>query len=588
MFRYLLFLLVIESSLWSAAIGQIGVNQFKVDSDFELAVQLYNSGQYEIALVRFEKIINDYDLNSKTSASYFFKIKILIDRKDYSEAKYTVSRFIEKFPASEYVEEVRIQMVEINLGVHDYFDALKEIAFLIERTNSIAYRIEAKDIGDKIADNFLNSSDLQQLYDSFTSKKVKPFLLLLLAKSFLKERDVESASIYFSKILQSYSSSEEYPEAKNLYENPVLPAEYNGTASIIGVLLPLKMDSTGDYTSTAAAEILDGVKFAISEFNDGRDDKIGIVIRDTENDIDRISEIRDEIGDNAEIKVILGPIFSNEVRITLNEFEGTDLAIISPTATDNDLIFVSEDFFQANPPLAVRGKIMAQYVYFVENKRLMAVLNAIDGYSPLLAATFSDEFERLGGTITVKATYKSNSFSLSEPILKIAEADTLEGIYIPLTDKIDATAILSQLGQDSIYYPIYGNQDWFTAKGFESAPELSNMLTFSSDYFIDFTDEDYNEFSDNYSEITGKDPNRNVLYGYDIAKYLLTIMRNISPGRTNIKNKIISGIMSKGFHNNISFDENRINRFLNIVRYKDGIFKLVEKFRFASQKVSQF
>ncbi len=588
MFRYLLFLLVIESSLWSAAIGQIGVNQFKVDSDFELAVQLYNSGQYEIALVRFEKIINDYDLNSKTSASYFFEIKILIDKKDYNEAKYTVSRFIEKFPASEYVEEVRIQMVEINLENHDYFDALKEIAFLIERTNSIAYRIEAKDIGDKIADNFLNSSDLQQLYDSFTSKKVKPFLLLLLAKSFLKERDVESASIYFSKILQSYSSSEEYPEAKNLYENPVLPAEYNGTASIIGVLLPLKMDSTGNYTSTAATEILDGVKFAISEFNDGRDDKIGIVIRDTENDIDRISEIRDEIGDNAEIKVILGPIFSNEVRITLNEFEGTDLAIISPTATDNDLIFVSEDFFQANPPLAVRGKIMAQYVYFVENKRLMAVLNAIDGYSPLLAATFSDEFERLGGTITVKATYKSNSFSLSEPILKIAEADTLEGIYIPLTDKIDATAILSQLGQDSIYYPIYGNQDWFTAKGFESAPELSNMLTFSSDYFIDFTDEDYNEFSDNYSEITGKDPNRNVLYGYDIAKYLLTIMRNISPSRTNIKNKIISGIMSKGFHNNISFDENRINRFLNIVRYKDGIFKLVEKFRFASRKVSQF
>ena len=156
----------------------------------------------------------------------------------------------------------------------------------------------------------------------------------------------------------------------------------------------------------------------------------------------------------------------------------------------------------------------------------------------MLAATFSDEFERLGGTITVQATYKSNSFSLSEPISKIAEADTLEGIYIPLTDKIDATAILSQLGQDSIYYPIYGNQDWFSAKGFESAPELSNMLTFSSDYFIDFSDEDYNIFSDKYSEITGKDPNRNVLYGFDIAKYLLTIMRNISPSRANIKNKM--------------------------------------------------
>ena len=56
-------------------------------------------------------------------------------------------------------------------------------------------------------------------------------------------------------------------------------------------------------------------------------------------------------------------------------------------------------------------------------------------------------------------------------------------------------------------------------------------------------------------------------------------MRNIAPRRSGIKDKMISGIMSKGFHNNISFDENRVNRFLNIVRYRDGVFELIEKFR---------
>ena len=111
MFRYILFFLIIESSLWSVTTAQTGVNQIHVDSDFKLAVELYNSGQYDIALVRFEKIIDDYDLNSKTSASYFFKIKILIDQEDYGEARYTVSRFIEKFPVSKYIDEVRIQMV---------------------------------------------------------------------------------------------------------------------------------------------------------------------------------------------------------------------------------------------------------------------------------------------------------------------------------------------------------------------------------------------------------------------------------------------------------------------------------------------
>jgi ABC-type branched-subunit amino acid transport system substrate-binding protein len=262
------------------------------------------------------------------------------------------------------------------------------------------------------------------------------------------------------------------------------------------------------------------------------------------------------------------------------------MPIISPTATDNDLTTISNDFFQANPPLAIRGKIMAQYVFFVENKKNMAILNAIDGYSPLLAATFEEEFVRLGGTIKIKETYKSNSFSLSEPISRIVEVDTLleapdtlQGIYIPLADKVDATAILSQMGQDSLYLPIFGNQDWFSAKGFESAPGLSNMLTFSSDYFIDFKDENYKQFSENFSGIFGKDPNRNVLYGYDTAKFLLTVMRNIVPVRSAIKNKIVSGIVSTGFHNNISFDENHMNRFLNIVRYKNGVFQLIEKFR---------
>ena len=59
-------------------------------------------------------------------------------------------------------------------------------------------------------------------------------------------------------------------------------------------------------------------------------------------------------------------------------------------------------------------------------------------------------------------------------------------------------------------------------------------------------------------------------------------MRNIAPRRTGIKDKMISGIMSKGFHNNISFDENRMNRFVNIVRYNNGIFELVEKFRYSN------
>jgi hypothetical protein len=210
----------------------------------------------------------------------------------------------------------------------------------------------------------------------------------------------------------------------------------------------------------------------------------------------------------------------------------------------------------------------------------MAVLNAIEGYSPLLAAEFIEEFEKLGGEVLVKATYKSNSLTLNDQISKIALYNgSLEGIYLPLADKVDVPLLLSKLVQDSMYIPIYGNQDWFLAKGYETSSELSNMLTFESDYFLEYNDEDFQSFGNSFMEQTKVDANRNVFYGYDVTKYLLMVMRNINPERETIKLKMESGITSSGFHNNICFDENRVNKFVNIIRYKDGVFELIDKFK---------
>jgi len=154
-----------------------------------------------------------------------------------------------------------------------------------------------------------------------------------------------------------------------------------------------------------------------------------------------------------------------------------------------------------------------------------------------------------------------------------------EGIYVPLSDKRDVPFLLSQLVQTNVDIALYGNQDWFLAKGFETSPELSNKVTFTSDYFIEFNNSEYQDFNKNFLARTKIDANRNVLYGYDAAKYMLTVLRNISRNRENIKAKMQTGISVNGFHNNISFDQNRVNLFLNIVRYKDGVFELVDKFK---------
>ncbi len=336
----------------------------------------------------------------------------------------------------------------------------------------------------------------------------------------------------------------------------------------------------GNTLSQPAIEILEGIKYAVDEFNKDRIEKIGLLIRDTKKDVEEIEKIRDEFVSLNSLVAILGPIFSNEVRATLQEFDDYDIPIISPTATDDDLTSISHNFFQANPSFSVRGRLMAQYLFYSENRRAMSVMNSIDGYSPILAASFISEFEELGGKVVKRESYKNDYTDFSSPVSKIfSDSLLIQGIYIPLSDNSVTPFIFSEFIKYGIKIPMYGNQDWFTAKGFETASEVSNNLTFTSDYFVDYNSEAFKNFSDQFGAVTGKDVNRNVLYGYDAAKYLLTAIRNSEPGRKNLVDKMISGMVSSGLHNNISFDARRVNKFLNIVRYNVGVFELVDKFR---------
>ena len=552
-------------------------NEAEVEKLFDKALNQYNSGDYNLSVYNFNKIIVDYEYNPKTTVSEFFKAKILLKLEQLEEFKTVADGFLEKYPYSKYIEEIRLMLTKYYLETANYYNALRESLFILEKTSSSSYEIKARKTGKGIAAKYLNDSQLQKLYSLFTSNKVKSFVLLELGKYYIRTGDSFSAKSTFSDLMNNYPESVEYDEAVKLYD---FSYDSSPLVTIFGVMLPLETNSRGEFTSQPAAEILEGIKFAVNEFNHTRSDKIGLIIRDTKKDTEEIKKIREEFTSLNSLVAILGPIFSNEVRATLKEFDGYDIPIISPTATDDDLTGLNPNFFQANPSFSTRGQVMAQYIFYVENKRIVSVINSINGYSPLLASNFSEEFERLGGTILRRETFKDTTTDFSVPLSNIyADSLTTQGIYVPLSDNSVTPYIFSELVKFYTKLPMYGNQDWFTAKGFETAPEISNNLIFTSDNFVDFNSDEYYSLNDQFISVTGKDINRNSLYGYDAAKFVLTAFRNSEFGRENLHAKMISGMISSGLHNNISFDERRVNRFLNIVRYKDGVFELIDKFR---------
>lgn len=545
--------------------------------DFEKAIQYYKSHKYSDALSLFKLIESRKENNSKISASSLFICKILLEQKKYTETETALKSFLENYPTSKYLDEANNLLLSNYIQQQKYLTAFNHLINLLNETKSVVYKNENKNLAEKIALNYLRSSDISKTRSRYEKNKIEPFLLLLEGKLLLQENDKQNAGKKFQEITTSYISSDEYLEALNLKKN-VGTVQSEESVPVVGILISLT--DSNDREIFSAREVLEGIRYAFHIYNSTNTDKIGLLVKDIKRDKTLTTQFASEFVENNNIRCILGPIFSDDVRTALKEIDKSNICLISPTATDDDLIQLSDNFFQANPSLTSRGKIFAQYLYFVENKRKLAVLNSIEGYSPLLAASFIREFEKLGGIINAKETFRSKSFDLSEQVARISVlANEIEGIYVPISDASDAGTILSQMVQNGLNVNLYGNQDWFLGKGFESSSTLSNRLTFDSDYFIDYNNPELKDFSGDFKKITGLEVNRNVLYGYDAAKYLLTVMRNTDPTRKNIRYKMESGISVNGFHNNISFSSQRNNKYNNIIRYKDGIFELVEKYR---------
>ena len=558
------------------------VNQNLIDNKFNAAVRLFEKSKYSLALEIFEWIIDNNKINSKTTVSYLFKAKSELRLNKFKNANITLNKLLQYYPDSKYRNEALLTLSKLYYIMKDYFGGMSKIIQLISETTLPYYVHYAKSTGKKIALNYLSSFDLIRIYDSSKSKIITPFILYLLGQIYFKEGDIQSSKNSFKEILNLYPKSAEYEDALNLYKHGGFERRISSTETIIGVILPL---GKNEDKYSPVNEILEGIRFAVDEFNKTHDDKIGLLVRNSERNREKIFEIRDEFEDIPILKAIIGPLFSDEVKYANEAFYRTDIPLISPTATENGLTLQNENFFQANPSFETRGKVMANYAFHVDTVRRAAILKASDTYSSKLAQAFAEEFTRLGGEIWVDSDYQSGKYNFKESVNKINQfRDTLQCIYVPVSSSNDDAYVLSYLVIDSLHVDslnikFYGNQDWFSSKLLKSSSTIGSNLIFTSDYFIPFRNRNYKQFNRKYFEQNKYDSNRNVLYGYDITKFLLSILNVNGDNVYSVAQALKTSKEVKGIHNNFLFDKNRINSFLNLVKYKNGIFRLIDRYK---------
>lgn len=159
------------------------------------------------------------------------------------------------------------------------------------------------------------------------------------------------------------------------------------------------------------------------------------------------------------------------------------------------------------------------------NKDQLSALKSF-GLSPALV----DSLARVRGSVDAYDVFgkdaESRADSMGIPITKkttLTEFDalrSLEAIFIPLTSSRDIGIVGAQLAYYNVRTQLLGTDDWYDMNQLTNNADYVDGAIFCSDTYLDTYSPQFRSISDTLSEISDKEFDRTVAYGYDITKML--------------------------------------------------------------------
>jgi ABC-type branched-subunit amino acid transport system substrate-binding protein len=203
-----------------------------------------------------------------------------------------------------------------------------------------------------------------------------------------------------------------------------------------------------------------------------------------------------------------------------------------------------------------------------------------------LSPTFVDSLVRVKGSLDAYDVFgrdaELHADSLGIPITEktaLTQFDalrSLEAIFIPLTSSRDIGIIGAQLAYYNVRTQLLGTDDWYDMNQLTSNADYIDGVIFCSDTYLDTFSSQFRSISSTLSEISDKEFDRTVAYGYDVTNMLLQLIRSGNLTREELK-EALQNYTYHGIHSIIGFSGENTNKYMNILQFTKGtIIKLAE------------
>jgi ABC-type branched-subunit amino acid transport system substrate-binding protein len=196
----------------------------------------------------------------------------------------------------------------------------------------------------------------------------------------------------------------------------------------IGTVLPLFEDSGDPTKKQLGSDILNGIKFAISQHGSSTP-KINLIVKDNKRDISLTVNQLTELAEVDSVQCILGPIFSSELSEAADIALVNRIPVISPTATGDDLAESNSYLFQLNPSYKIRGRLMAYYLVKEKDMKNFVVIYE-ESYGVNFKNPFEKEVKLLNGKILLSESYNKEDKNINGIVLNILNIIKQNDLFI--------------------------------------------------------------------------------------------------------------------------------------------------------------
>jgi branched-chain amino acid transport system substrate-binding protein len=327
---------------------------------------------------------------------------------------------------------------------------------------------------------------------------------------------------------------------------------------------PIVVGEVGSMTGTEATFGTSsdrGIQLATKEVNAGggiKDRQVQIIALDDEGKPEEAATAVTRLIASEHVTAVLGEVASTRSLFMAPKCQAAKVPMVSPSSTNEKVTQVGDYIFRACFIDPFQGYVMAKFA--IDNLKLKkaAILRDVrNDYSVGLAKVFTENFTKLGGTITDNESFSSGDVDFKAQLTNIKNTNP-EALYVP-GYYTDVGLIARQAREVGFTGPLLGGDGWDSEKLYEIGGSALDGCYFSNHYSVDDPSPRIQEFVAKFKkEYGGQIPDSLAAQAYDAAGMLFDAMKRAKDlSGPAIRDALAATKDYKGVTGDITMDANR-------------------------------